>query len=62
MTEHIGVEGRRVPLRVQFLNLLRRHAAYFHLSPAAAIDDVHITAARLTNDDVRGADLNEKNS
>jgi len=50
--DHIFTEARRVPLRIALLKLGQRYRATFRLSGAAARDDVHVTAARLTADDL----------
>lgn len=52
MMELIGREARRVPLRIRLLGVLRWHAANSELDPASAIEDVHVVAGRLTENDL----------
>jgi hypothetical protein len=54
--DHIHTEARRVPLWIQLLGLARRHAADHALNPAMAIEDVRITAGRLSAHDLTGAE------
>jgi hypothetical protein len=52
--ELIAFEIGRVPLRVEFLKLVRRHAAEHELDPAIALFDLRTATARLIDNDVAG--------